>query len=461
MDSLIGRDPSTSTSSRNRSSNTSQRSDSSEIVQKSDVIHTPSDDSIETTITEPPVIYVLKDALSIQSSSSEQITSDIEIERHKSTDDKEECVDLSNPEPLRTEVLSQAEGFFEILGESLLRGVHSRNWNFRLQSALDVQTKLKNKSYGNYTAELFYALCHVIQTLIDDKVYKIFLITTNIIDEVLSQYGKSSMISPNLLCNQFGRVLDVCILKTQDFNKHVRQVSTTMVLKFSGQHKFGVDKVVSRLLHDPKQPSNRSWRLLVSRLQLLRQLVSMYGVSSRESDRTSTSLCVESLMTFSSQCLTHRHDLVRHAAIALCQEIYSQVGPKINSYITDLSPFMLKTLRSGFADVDGSDIADNSSYGIQSKNGSDRAPETNRSKIASSVRSTEPGNVSDIAAVKQYVKVGNPSEIPVISEGNQDSPNANTEATSISDSRGEDLSHTDDSININKSRWSKTKWKDR
>ena len=253
---------------------------------------------------------------------------------------------LLEPEPLSPVVSQESTKLIEIYGEYIVRCLYSKTWALREAALQKITLDLPRVARENGNRNCFAAIAQILNNVGRDKVSQVFLGALNLLQTAL------------VTCNDLMRgevtsmlsIFTIAIVeKVGDSNGRVRQEAQSTLMKLAQATFVGPPFVSANILRKPKKQHMTSWRPVLGRLSVLRNIILSYGLG--PTSGLSLDACMEHAKI--SNAFMHPNNNVRVCARDLCVALYGVVGDDIMSYLGGLREKQLEEYKNAFAGAGG------------------------------------------------------------------------------------------------------------
>lgn len=259
----------------------------------------------------------------------------------------ENLSELPTPEDLvgKSRDMSEQSGITGLIGEYRSRCLFSKVWALREAAITKVQMML-----GEYCDEnpginnCLPALCAIVRLGVEDKSQHILLNTVQLMEEFLG-YSRKSKVPRSTLAPLMDPVITSLIEKLHDGNARIREGAKKGTEALASSSNIGCPVVGAHALRPLPAKQKTAWRPIMTRLQLLTDLVNTHGIGGN------SGLSVDNIMTFAKNygAFAHSNGEVRDACKDLtiaCQKIVGT--PALESYLKLLRPKQLEEYIAAF-----------------------------------------------------------------------------------------------------------------
>ena len=232
---------------------------------------------------------------------------------------------LPSPEPLAGAHAKSAHPLEQFAGEFVARCFYSRNCHLREASLVYLQSHAGELTQQGQEREGFRLLCQVAVRGLGDKVANVFLASASCIRTVVTGNPALSR-DLQLATTEF---LPILVGKLGDSNPRIRDAAHESIMMLA-RLKDGAVKNHTELFLSPVKKQS-AWRLVLSRLELVSDLMEVLGVGRGGS----AGFDVDQVMSFVARAYTSPNSDVRTATIGLTARVATVVGPVVKRYIPD------------------------------------------------------------------------------------------------------------------------------
>jgi len=247
--------------------------------------------------------------------------------------------ELPSPEPLSPTSAGEAtdvNGLLQLFGDYRVRCLVSKQWNLREAAIIKAKLLMPELIRDGGLANILQPFCQVLKLGVADKIAQVFATSLGLLDDlchVLSS-DEQQAASPQILQKLLEPTAHMLVLKLGENQPRVRESAFDSLLAVAHCQAAGCDFVVrcATKALPKKQTGNRIWRPLATRLQLLTNLVDLFGVN--QSSGLSTDTCMKFVRD--NNATSHTFSEVRDAARELTVSLYRHVGTSVEPYLSNL-----------------------------------------------------------------------------------------------------------------------------
>jgi len=309
---------------------------------------------------------------SIESRKNSTINNDI-------NDDKVDIPDEKKLEPLHKSVINEFELSISIFSEFVIRSLFSLRFQYKEWALRHILYQLKD-NYNQWNSasaknnnnedikpkqeEYIMASIQVLKYSIEDTREKIISISMDLlllISSIVKNFEFSS-----LIFNEMDFLTSQLFIKSADMNKRIKECALHTFMKmafFFHTKPYSIFPYIFRPFNTSIKAQSKKglivtdnvsvplipWRYAVSRLQLLLDVITKYGISSNISNvDEDNGLTFDNVMKFVIPFFNHQNGKVRNIASSLVAEVSVYIGynkEEFNSYIKDLNPQILNIIK--------------------------------------------------------------------------------------------------------------------
>ena len=197
----------------------------------------------------------------------------------------------------------------------------------RLLSKDNVRLTTRGEENGNRNC--FSAIAQILNNVGRDKVSQVFLGALNLLQTALVTCKD---LMRGEVTSMLGAFTIAIVEKVGDSNGRVRQEAQSTLMKMAQATCLGPPYVSANILRKPKKQHMTSWRPVLGRLSVLRNVVMSYGLG--PTSGLSLDACMEHAKI--SNAFMHPNNNVRVSARDLCVALHGVVGDDIMSYLGGL-----------------------------------------------------------------------------------------------------------------------------
>uniref|UniRef100_A0A3Q4N8I3 Centrosomal protein of 104 kDa n=1 Tax=Neolamprologus brichardi TaxID=32507 RepID=A0A3Q4N8I3_NEOBR len=257
------------------------------------------------------------------------------------------------PEPLTEKVLREAGLSIEVFGESLVAGVYSKTWCYRVDALLSVYKKLLEVSPTTPKEELrnmIRAAVFLVKKALLDKVTSVLHASLKLLRLMLSQLIPGVGLGRAEVTHCLEQTFPNLLARTGDSTTRVRATVSAFIQEIAVLKDVRALQMIPGELVKPFK-SNFPSRLAESRAELLEKLLIELGTEN-------SGFTLENVMTFCTAALAHSAPTVRELAVRIILSVYQKERSAVLSYLPPddaavRKNFVYKNLFDGFAKIDG------------------------------------------------------------------------------------------------------------
>jgi hypothetical protein len=229
-------------------------------------------------------------------------------------------------------------------GEYVVRCLLSKAWALREAALVKVKISMpslltaaqEQAGGGNGAVALLVpALSKVLLMGAEDKLAQVYLASLSLLENCCGLFGQGTQggggrVPRGELQHRLEGVASILVLKLGDSQVRIREAAEEALLMIAGCQPLGCDFVARHAVKKlPQRQTGKVWRPLAARLDLLKNLVLEYGVSSSGGGggEAHHALTVELAMGFvkETEATSHTSQDVRDAARQLAVSLYTRV----------------------------------------------------------------------------------------------------------------------------------------
>ena len=257
--------------------------------------------------------------------------------------------ELPAPEPLagKAKDVSEQNGVTTLVGEYVARCLFSRVWVLREAAITKIHMNLEAE-YEDMPGitNAINALATIVRVGVEDKIQQVLFNAVALLDDVLAASRRAKM-GRSVLAPLLDPITADLVEKLSDVNARIREGARRGCDILAASANIGPAVVGAHALRTLASKQKTQWKPIVSRLQLLTDLINQYGLGN------TSGIMMENVMNFSKSngCFTHSNGEVRAAAQDLSVAVQKIVGTEaISSYLKLLRPKQLEEYEIAFGE---------------------------------------------------------------------------------------------------------------
>mmetsp|Transcript_15369 Transcript_15369/g.23138 ORF Transcript_15369/g.23138 Transcript_15369/m.23138 type:complete len:861 (-) Transcript_15369:165-2747(-) len=273
---------------------------------------------------------------------------------------------------------ADSSGMTALLGEYRASCIFSKVWALREAGVHKTRMMLREELYNQPgISSCLNVMCAVVKPGLTDKIAQVFVASMALLDDIIVRLNKDQ-VPRSVAAPAMEPILSSLIEKLNDGASRIREASRQMIESFASCPAIGPALVANHVLRPLPAKQKNAWRPILGRLQLLGDLVGVYGVGG------SSGLTTESVMNYikSMNAFSHSNGEVRDAAKFVTVALHKYVGLEpLEPYLTLLRKKQLEEYQLAFSSHSagaGSAFGD----GTEATSGEEkqRVPAENKSK---------------------------------------------------------------------------------
>lgn len=231
---------------------------------------------------------------------------------------------LSLPDKIPKSHIYEFESLLPIFGECTLLALFSKDYKLRLAGLYIIKNNwrlIPKKFKQDY---LFQSIAYLTDHLLKDDIKSVYETTLNMVYDILSNdIDRIDMqrISRNTITKGIDFIYDRIFKRLSDKNHEIVDSSVSIILNLSTISCVGYDYSIKRIVSITKKKvaSSIFYKPMVKRLEILTQIIFQTNYLSDNS--------IEMIKSFILDCLTHKSNFVRDAAVDCLGYLLYKYGP--------------------------------------------------------------------------------------------------------------------------------------
>ncbi|QDZ20320.1 centrosomal protein [Chloropicon primus] len=237
---------------------------------------------------------------------------------------------------------------FGLLGEEAARCIYSKHWQLREKGISQMIDILTSGGMEGDVREGFRLISHyILGKTLKDKVAHIVESSVDCLRELLTNYG--SQVGGREVQHTMLELVPILIDRVGESNGIIRDRAFEAILMLSNLPEVGNGGVLAQSLVKPIKRQSQ-WKPILSRLNLLNELLPRFGVSQHKQDKGDYShgFTVDAVMAFVNPAFSSANQDVRKSAIAVAKIVMDTVGEQSMERIlpSDLNPYIKDAILS-------------------------------------------------------------------------------------------------------------------
>ena len=231
---------------------------------------------------------------------------------------------------------------FGLLGEEAARCIHSKHWQLREKGLSETIDLITSDGIDGDVREGFRLISHyILGKTLKDKVAHIIESSVDCLRELLTNYG--SQVGGREVQHSMLELVPILIDRVGESNGIIRDRAFEAILMLSDLQEVGNGGVLAASLVKPIKRQSQ-WKPILSRLNLLNELLPKFGLSQHKSDKGDYShgFTVDAVMNFVNPALSSANEGVRKSAINVARIVMDTIGEQSLERLlpSDLNPFL-------------------------------------------------------------------------------------------------------------------------
>lgn len=257
-------------------------------------------------------------------------------------EDVPNLANLPTPEALSYSKKDQPDqaALVQLFGEYIVRCLQSKHWVLREAALAKVTMNLPQYEGEPGLQSCMPSLISAVKIGVDDRIQQVFFGAISLLENVLES-ARRAKIGKATMAPLADPIVVNLVEKLADGNSRIREVAKKSLDEIAASSSIGPAVVAAHGLKSLNAKQKTAWRPLMSRLQLLADLVNRFGVGAG----STSGLAVDSVMGFPKTygAFSHSNGEVRDAAKELTVAVQKKVGTAaIDSYLSALRPKQLE-----------------------------------------------------------------------------------------------------------------------
>jgi centrosomal protein CEP104 len=255
--------------------------------------------------------------------------------------------ELAAPEALKgkSRELSEQTGITNLIGEYRARCLFSKVWTLRDAAITKVQMMLQDEFESEPGIFACLAvLSAIVRVGVEDKIQQVLFSAISFMDAILAATRRAKL-PRSVVAPLMDPVVAILIEKLSDGNARIREGARKGLEVLAASTNIGSTVVASHGIKPLPSKQASAWRPISTRLQLLTDLVTTYGIGG------GTGLATEGVMNFAKAAgaFAHSNAEVRDSAKELTVAVHAVVGTgAIDGYLRALRPKQLEEYHAAF-----------------------------------------------------------------------------------------------------------------
>jgi len=230
--------------------------------------------------------------------------------------------DLPTPEQLSTlnREYCETSGITKLIGEYRARCLYCKVWSVR-EAVISKVIQLLKEDFSNDMGNVITPLGAILKVGMEDKIQQVLFNSINLLEQVLKS-AKQARLPRSTVTTALEHVLSQSVERLADGNARLREGGRKTLDLLAASSVIGCAAVQYHLVKTLPPKQKTAWRPVAARLQVLADLVNLYGVNNN------AGLNMDTMLNFSksNSVYAHSNGEVRDAAKALVVAIEKHVG---------------------------------------------------------------------------------------------------------------------------------------
>jgi hypothetical protein len=242
---------------------------------------------------------------------------------------------FSKLEPLPDAKRKDFQPLMDVFGERTILCLCSKSWNLRENSIKQV---LESLSALDMDDNVLRCCCKVLEKGLSDKIIQVYYASLGLLKVLVGEYSKPfkrSTMHPTL-----GPLIATLVEKIGDTNPKTKALTSEAILHLASHQNVGANFVGSLL---SKRAKPQAWRLIIGKLELLRNIIEQYGILEDGGPR-------ESLLGFVVENFNNPNADVRNEAMKTMIEIHRLDKALALKYLANVKGKIRETYDEKFAE---------------------------------------------------------------------------------------------------------------
>jgi len=282
------------------------------------------------------------------------------------------CSELPQPDALSGSKAEEVAGIQRIVGDYITACLLSKQWTLREAALMKITMMLPEYSSDSNFQAMLAHLCQIARLGVDDKMVQVFVSTLKFIESLLEICDRKGM---RKIGAEFESLVATLLFKLGDGQARTREAAQSSLVRIAKSKSVGPGIVFKNTLAKFSKKQATAWRPLACRLQLLTELITVFGLTAGTS--------ADAIMGFAQEnnTFTHSNVEVRDAVRELTVAVHGQIGDEVERFLTNLRPKQLDEYREAFQSGGDSKVEDEEPSPSAQRDveySDSRPPDTNR-----------------------------------------------------------------------------------
>ena len=240
--------------------------------------------------------------------------------------------DLPAPEPIASNLTTEAAPVVEAFGEYAAMCLYSKNWMHREAALMKMEQEVARGAVKN-DREVFRTMCQSLTRLFKDKVANVFAASCKLLGTAVRHMGPAA--GPREVHSSVASLVPQLLEKLGDAHAKVRDAARDAIIELASTE---LSLVAAPLVKPVRSQS--AWRVVLGRLSIMLELIPQHGLA-KQGDH---GLTLESVMEFTAKTFESPNGEVRSTAVKVTLECCAIAGRAVEK-------FLPRTLKPAIRDI--------------------------------------------------------------------------------------------------------------
>ena len=240
--------------------------------------------------------------------------------------------DLPAPEPIASNLTTEAAPVVEAFGEYAAMCLYSKNWMHREAALMKMEQEVARGAVKN-DREVFRTMCQSLTRLFKDKVANVFAASCKLLGTAVRHMGPAA--GPREVHSGVAQLVPQLLEKLGDAHAKVRDAARDAIVELANAE---LSLVAAPLVKPVRSQS--AWRVVLGRLSIMLELIPHHGLA-KQGDH---GLTLESVMEFTAKTFESPNGEVRSTAVKVTLECCAIAGRAVEK-------FLPRTLKPAIRDI--------------------------------------------------------------------------------------------------------------
>ena len=240
--------------------------------------------------------------------------------------------DLPAPEPIASNLTTEAAPVVEAFGEYAAMCLYSKNWMHREAALMKMEQEVARGAVKN-DREVFRTMCQSLTRLFKDKVANVFAASCKLLGTAVRHMGPAA--GPREVHSSVASLVPQLLEKLGDAHAKVRDAARDAIIELASAE---LSLVAAPLVKPVRSQS--AWRVVLGRLSIMLELIPQHGLA-KQGDH---GLTLESVMEFTAKTFESPNGEVRSTAVKVTLECCAIAGRAVEK-------FLPRTLKPAIRDI--------------------------------------------------------------------------------------------------------------